>query len=112
MSKPPTDTPTHRYDLMQMRVDEIQGLVAVLQHRRTLHVSKQKQITGNTQIADAKRRDAQLQKTLDKLEKLIERMKKDDASIVKLLNESRGLLLDASDGTLILERSNDLTQGA
>ena len=113
MSELPTkakDTPTHRYDLMQMRVDEIQGLVTVLQHRRTLHITKQKQITGNSRIADAKRLDASIEKTLNKLEKLIERMKKDDAAIVKLLNESRGLLLDASDGTLVLEKTDGLTQ--
>lgn len=113
MSQLPTkakDTPTHRYDLMQMRVDEIQGLVTVLQHRRTLHITKQKQIIGNSRIADAKRTDEQLRKNLDKLEKLIEKMKKDDASITKLLNESRGLLLDASDGTLQLEKTDGLTQ--
>lgn len=115
MSGPSTkakDTPTHRYDLMQMRVDEIQGLVTVLQHRRTLHITKQKQITGNSRIADAKRLDVSIQKHLDKLEKLIEKMKKDDASITKFLNESRALLFEASDGTLTLEKTDGLTQGS
>lgn len=102
------DTPTHRYDLMQMRVDEIQGLVTVLQHRRTLHVTKQKQIIGNSRIADAKRLDVSIQKTLDKLEKTIEKMKKDDASITKLLNEARALLFEATDGTLTLEKTDEL----
>lgn len=104
----PKDTPTHRYDLMQMRVDEIQGLVTVLQHRRTLHITKQKQIIGNSRIADAKRLDDSIKKALDKLEKLIERMKKDDAATTKLLNEMRGMLLDASNGTLQLEKTEGL----
>ena len=114
MSQLPTkakDTPTHRYDLMQMRVDEIQGLVTVLQHRRTLHITKQKQIIGNSRIAIQKRLDDDLQKALNKLEKLIERMKKDDAAVTTLLNSARGLVLEASDGTLVLEKTDGLTQG-
>lgn len=105
------DTPTHRYDLMQMRIDEIQGLVTVLQHRRTLHITKQKQIIGNSRIASQKRLDDDLQKALNKLEKLIERMKKDDAAVTTLLNSARGLVLEASDGTLVLEKTDGLTQG-
>ena len=115
MSQLPTkarDTPTHRYDLMQMRVDEIQGLVTVLQHRRTLHITKQKQIIGNSRIAIQKRLDDDLQKALNKLEKLIERMKKDDAAVTTLLNIARGLVLEASDGTLVLEKTDGLTQGS
>lgn len=115
MSQLPTkarDTPTHRYDLMQMRVDEIQGLVTVLQHRRTLHITKQKQIIGNSRIAIQKRLDDDLQKALNKLEKLIERMKKDDAAVTTLLNSARGLVLEASDGTLVLEKTDGLTQGS
>lgn len=115
MSQLPTkakDTPTHRYDLMQMRVDEIQGLVTVLQHRRTLHITKQKQILGNSRIATQKLLDDSLQKALNKLEKLIERMKKDDAAVTTLLNSARGLVLEASDGTLVLEKTDGLTQGS
>jgi tellurite resistance protein len=96
---------------MSMRVDEIQGLVTVLQHRRTLHVQKQKQILGNSRIAIQKRLDDDLQKALNKLEKIIERMKKDDAAVTTLLNSARGLVLEASDGTLVLEKTNGLTQG-
>lgn len=114
MSQPPikdkenNDTPTHRYDLMQMRVDEIQGLVTILQYRRTLHISKAKQVRAHSEIADAKRTNASLSATMDKLEKRIEKMKKDDEAIVKLLNEARTLIFEASDGTLILEKTEKM----
>lgn len=105
------DTPTHRYDLMSMRVDEIQGLITVLQHRRTLHIAKATAIKNNSLITGRAATDVNLKKTLDKLEKLIERMKRDDASTTALLNTARGLLLDASDGTLVLDKTEALQHG-
>lgn len=106
------DTPTHRYDLLQMRIDQIQGMVTLLQSRRLLHIPKVTRIKADNAIANAKNTDAKLSAVMNKLEKLIERMKKDDDSITKLLNEARGLVLDASDGKLVLEKTDGLHQGS
>lgn len=111
MSQQPTDTPTHRYDLMQMRVNEIQGLVTILQERRLLHISKNTRIKASSRIAAQKSTDAKLSAVMNRLEKTIERMKKDDLKITKTLNEARALILDASDGTLVLEKTDGLSQG-
>ena len=115
MSQPQTeqeeqlhDTPTHRYDMMQMRIDQIQGLVTLLQQRRVLHVTKHTRIKASSAIANQKDIDARLSAVLNKLEKIITRMLKDDESITKTLNEARGLIMEASDGTLILEKTDGL----
>lgn len=102
------DTPTHRYDLMQMRVNEIQGLVTVLQSRRLLHISKNTRIKASGRIAHQKSTDAKLSAVMNRLEKIITRMLKDEDAITKTLNEARALILDASDGTLVLEKTEKL----
>ena len=104
----PKDTPTHRYDLMQMRIDQIQGLVTLLQSRRLLHISKATRIKANNAMANAKTTDAKLSAVMNWIEKRIERMKKDDEEMTNKLNEARGLILEASDGTLILEKTGGL----
>ncbi len=105
------DTPTHRYDLMQMRVNQIQGMVTLLQSRRLLHIPKVTRIKADNKIANARTTDAKLSAVMNKLEKLIEKMKKDDGTITNLLNEARGLILDASDGQLVLEKTDGIHQG-
>lgn len=116
MSQPPTnpeplqDTPTHRYNLMEMRVDQIQGLVTLLQQRRIAIQETEKKIRNNKKISTAKDKDLELKKLLDKLEKLIPKITKDVESAEKLLNSSRGLIFELTDGDLTLEKLNGNAQ--
>ena len=105
-----TDTPTRRYDLMMMRVNEIQGLVTVLQQRRVAVVNTANKIRTSTKLNEAKRTDAHLSTVMNKLEKLLATITKNEDSITKLLNESRALIFELSDGEVKLEKIENLTK--
>ena len=100
------DTPTRRYDLMMMRVDEIQGLVTILQQRRVQIQNTEKKIRANKAIGTHKSNDAELSKFMDKMERLLTRMQKDHDDIEKLLNKSRGLIYELSNGEILVEKIN------
>lgn len=111
MSQQPTDTPTRRYDLMQMRIEQIQGLVTILQQRRTATEDTVKRIKRNAKIATARTNDAELSKIMDKLEKQIAKLTKDHDAITALLDRSRALIFELSDGEVIVEKSNGNAKG-
>lgn len=98
------DTPTRRYDLMMMRVNEIQGLVTVLQQRRIAVVNIANKIRTNNKLNNSKATDTHLSTVMNKLEKLLATLTKNDDSITKLLNESRALIFELSDGEVRLEK--------
>lgn len=98
------DTPTRRYDLMMMRVNEIQGLVTVLQQRRITITNTANKIRTNTKLNEARATDAALSTAMNKLEKLLTTATNTDDKITKLLNESRALIFELSDGQVILEK--------
>lgn len=99
------DTPTRRYDLMMMRVNEIQGLVTVLQQRRITITNTANKIRTSTKLNESKKTDAHLSTVMNKLEKLLATFTKNDDAITKLLNESRGLIFELSDGEVMIERT-------
>lgn len=98
------DTPTRRYDLMMMRVNEIQGLVTVIQQRRVTITNTANKIRTSTKLSNAKKTDTHLSTVMNKLEKLLATFTKNDDAITKLLNESRALIFELSDGEVILEK--------
>lgn len=100
----PIDTPTRRYDLMMMRINEIQGLVTVLQQRRIAVTNTANKIRTNSKLNEAKRTDSHLSTVMNKLEKLLATITKNDNNITKLLNESRALIFELSDGEVKLEK--------
>lgn len=102
-----SDSPTRRYDLMMMRVNEIQGFVTVLQQRRVTYTNTANKIRTSTKLNESKRTDTHLSTVMNKLEKLLATITKNDDSISKLLNESRALIFELSDGEVKLEKIND-----
>lgn len=99
-----SDSPTRRYDLMMMRINEIQGFVTVLQQRRVTYTNTANKIRTNTKLNESKRTDAHLSIVMNKLEKLLATITKNDDSISKLLNESRALVFELSDGEVKLDK--------
>jgi seryl-tRNA synthetase len=93
---------------MMMRVDEIQGLVTVIQQRRVAVTNKANIIRTNSKLNAAKASDAELSTTMNKLEKQLATLISKEDTITKLLNSARSLIFELSDGEVRIEKTEQL----
>ncbi len=99
------DTPTHRTHLSQIKLYRIKDLIEQLQARRAAIVEKVKRIKANNKVAEDLRKNKQLDRIFKKIEKNLKEAEARLDIAADELNKSRGILLDVSDGAVLLERT-------
>lgn len=99
------DTPTHRTHLSQMKLNHIKGLIEQLQARRAAIVEKVRRVKANNKVAEELKKNKQLDRIFKKLEKNLKEAEARLDIAADELNKSRGILLDVTDGAVLLERT-------
>lgn len=100
-----TDTPTHRTTILQHSINDIIKIVEDVRTRRNAIEEKIVKLKTNNKLEREAQVHKQLQKTLLKLDTLLE---KANAAMGKLddeLNKGRALFFELSDGQILLDKS-------
>jgi hypothetical protein len=101
----PGDTPTNRLHMMHMSIEQIKDWIGRIQKRRAAVVEKIATAKSNGKIARSLTVDKQFKKLHDKLEKALAGVEDDLSDAIDNLNKMRALYLEASDGQVIITKS-------
>lgn len=105
MSEQLTDSPTHRLHILQMSLPEFKKDLEAIRVRRGLIIEKVKKAKANSKIERAAVANKQLQRFFTKVEKDIEKLDKTIAAIEDNMNKMRALILELSDGEVLLPKT-------
>lgn len=100
-----SDSPTHRTHIMQMQLVQIKEDLEGIRYRRGLIVEKVAKAKANSKVARAVLVDKQLKKFFDKMERQLAALEEDMTTIEDNMNKARALILEASDGELMLPKT-------
>lgn len=98
------DTPTHRYHMQQMSMQQIKELVEQLQKRRAAISVKIKEAKNNSKIARALEANKQFGKLILRMERSLAATEIALDTVADNLNKARALFLEMSDGEVLLEK--------
>lgn len=101
----PGDTPTNRLHMMHMSIEQIKDWIERIQKRRAAVVEKIATAKTNGKVARSLTVDKQFKKLHDKLEKALAGVEDDLSDAVDNLNKMRALYLEASDGQVVITKS-------
>lgn len=99
------DTPTHRVHILQANTQQIVEWTQLLQTQRNAIVEKLVRVKANNKAARAITVDRQLSRTFARLQRDLSKVEELLNKSADNLNKCRGLLLEATDGELLLERT-------
>jgi predicted nucleic acid-binding Zn-ribbon protein len=105
MSEASNDSPTHRMHILQLRLPEIKSDLEAIRYRRGLIIEKVAKAKSNSKVARAAQVDKQLKKFFDKMERQLAALEEDIQTIEDNMNKARALILEASDGELMLPKT-------
>ena len=106
------DTPTHRLHILQMDLTQIKSDLEGIRHRRGLIIEKITKAKSNSRIARAAERSKQLKKFFDKMERQLSSLEEDMTEIEDNMNKARALILEESDGEVMVPKTETSTDGA
>lgn len=105
MSEPLTDTPTHRYTILQVGLDQLKKDLDAIRLRRAHVQAKITRAKQNSKVERALSLDGQLKRLMSRLNRQLLALDEDMETIEDNINKARGLILEASDGELALTKS-------
>jgi len=105
MSEALIDSPTHRSHILQMQLSQIKEHLEGVRYRRGLIVEKATKAKANSKLAREVLVNKQLKKFFDRLERDITALDEDMTKIEDNMNKARALILEASDGELMIEKT-------
>jgi predicted nucleic acid-binding Zn-ribbon protein len=99
------DTPTHRLHIMQMRLDQIKEDLEGIRHRRSLVQEKVAKAKANSKVSREAQVNKQLAKFFTTMERKLTALDEDIDALEDTMNKARALILEASDGELMLPKT-------
>ena len=105
MSEPLTDSPTHRLHILQMQLPQFKEDLIAIRVRRGLIVEKITKAKANSKIEREAKANRQLQRVFSKLEKKLAALDEDMTTIEDEMNKARSLILELSDGEVLLPKT-------
>lgn len=99
-----SDTPTHRYHILQMDLDQIKTHLIGVRARRAVVLERIAKAKSNSKIEREATANKQLKRLFFKLERDIAALDADMASIEDTVNKGRALILELSDGEVALPK--------
>ena len=102
---PQTDSPTHKLHILQQTLPQIKEQLEAIRFRRGLIVEKIAKAKANTKIAREAQANKQLKRIFDKLSRKLDSLDEDMTSIEDELNKARALILELSDGEIMVPKT-------
>lgn len=100
-----TDSPTHRLHILQMSLPKFKADLEAIRVRRGLIIEKIAKVKANSKIERQATVNKQLQRFFTKTTKDLEKLNKTIAAIEDNMNKMRALILELSDGELMLPKT-------
>lgn len=99
------DSPTHRLHIMQLSLAQFKTDLEGIRFRRGLVVEKVAKAKANSKLAREATRNKQLKRFFDRMERQLDALEEDMASIEDNMNKARALILEASDGEVLIAKT-------
>jgi septal ring factor EnvC (AmiA/AmiB activator) len=112
MSEALTDSPTHRLHILQLSMPQFKEDLEKIRVRRASIVEKAAKAKSNSKIAREATVNKQLQRFFKKLEKDIAALDRDMTAIEDNMNKARALILELSDGEVLLPKTEINSNGS
>lgn len=101
----PTDSPTHRLHILQMKLPQFKEDLIAIRVRRGLILEKVTKAKANSKIEREATANKQLKRVFSRLEKKIASLDEDMATIEDDMNKARSLILELSDGEVLIPKT-------
>ena len=105
MSEPLTDSPTHRYTILQADMEQVKQDLIQIRARRAVVLAKITKAKQNSKVERALTVDGQLKRLMSRINRQMAALEEDMETIEDNLNKARALILEASDGEVALTKS-------
>lgn len=99
------DTPTNRLHMMHMSIEQIKHWIEQLQKRRAAVAEKVATAKSNSKVARSLTVDKQFKRLHSKLESALAGIESDLDDAIDNLNKMRALYLEASDGQIVITKT-------
>lgn len=105
MSDQQIDSPTHRAHILQLSLQQIKEDLEGIRFRRGLIIEKVTKAKSNSKIARAAERNKQLKRFFDRMERQLASLDEDMTAIEDNMNKARALILEESDGEVMVAKT-------
>lgn len=104
MSEQLSDSPTHRWEILQAKLKQYTDDLIAIRARRAIVLERVAKAKANSKVERAATVDGQIKRLFSKLERRLNTLEEDMQTIEDEMNKARALILEASDGEVIIEK--------
>jgi hypothetical protein len=102
---PINDSPTHRLHILQLSLGQIKEDLEGIRYRRSLIIEKVTKAKSHSRVAIEAERNKQLKRFFDRMERQLASLEEDMTAIEENMNKARALILEASDGEVMIPKT-------